>query len=133
MNLKAVEIESNCNSIAAAGGVMLNVKANARIRDELKPSKFFVYPDSSDSGLAAGAAIEALYQAGCLEKTVEFSNPYMGYSYTDTEILQHIDNYKEKYNLIIKKGTPEVIADYLIAGHEKFDPFRTEYCHCGRP
>ena len=37
--------------LVAAGGVMLNVKANALIRDQLNPASFFVFPDSEMVGL----------------------------------------------------------------------------------
>jgi carbamoyltransferase len=107
---------TNCSNIAAAGGVMLNVKANSRIRDELNTSGFFLFPDASDSGLAAGAAIETLYQAGYLRNTIQFSNPYMGHSFGDNEIYNELVQFMNEYGLSVLDATPELIANNLATG-----------------
>ncbi|MGI9165294.1 MAG: carbamoyltransferase C-terminal domain-containing protein, partial [Pyrinomonadaceae bacterium] len=104
------------NDIAAAGGVMLNVKANALIRDELNPSSFFVFPDSADGGLAAGAAMEALYQARALSGQIRFRDPYLGHSFSDEAILDSIEAYRGKHGLNVTEATPGPVADYLAQG-----------------
>jgi carbamoyltransferase len=71
--------------LAVAGGVMLNVKANGRVRDELAPSDYFVFPDSADSGLSIGAAMEGLYLCG-VATTASLPSPYLGHRYTDEQI-----------------------------------------------
>ncbi|SNR66669.1 carbamoyltransferase [Humidesulfovibrio mexicanus] len=76
-------------NLAVAGGVMLNVKANSRIRDEISPQSYFVLPDSADSGLSLGAALEALHVCGT---PVRASLPslYLGTSYTDAEVMEEL-------------------------------------------
>jgi carbamoyltransferase len=71
--------------LAVAGGVMLNVKANSRVREELRPICHFVFPDSADSGLSMGAAMEGLYVCGATTPA-SFPSPYLGHEYTDQQI-----------------------------------------------
>ena len=110
---------TGCDRIVAAGGVMLNVKGNALIRDELNPASFFVFPDAADSGLAAGAAMEALYQAGVLNKPAHFRIPYLGHGFSDEEIYRDVMHYQEEHGLLVIDGgneNPSVVADYLVRG-----------------
>lgn len=102
-------------SIAAAGGVMLNVKGNEKIKDELKPSDYFVFPDSGDSGLAVGAAMEALYQSGALKKQASFYNPFLGHEFSDEEIKQEISSFASAH-IGIREADPGFIAEILIKG-----------------
>ena len=69
---------SGCTSLAAAGGGFLNVKANQRILEELRPNHFFVFPDAADSGNAAGAALMALQLEGALTAPLRLAMPYFG-------------------------------------------------------
>ncbi|MFO1126683.1 MAG: carbamoyltransferase C-terminal domain-containing protein, partial [Methylocystis sp.] len=69
---------SGCRSLAAAGGGFLNVKANQRIVDTLRPDRFFVFPDAADSGNAAGAALMALHLEGVRPPLVRLPTPYFG-------------------------------------------------------
>lgn len=103
-------------NIAAAGGVMLNVKGNSRIRDEVKPDNFFVFPDSGDSGLSAGAAMEALYQMGALKGQAVFSNPYLGHEFSAEEMRAAVDLSAASHNLSVISATPAVIVDKLLEG-----------------
>jgi carbamoyltransferase len=71
--------------LAVAGGVMLNVKANGRVRDELAPGGYFVFPDAADSGLSIGAAMEGLSICGAAT-TASLPSPYLGHGHTDAQI-----------------------------------------------
>ncbi len=111
---------TDCRHVVAAGGVMLNVKANALIRDELQPSSFFVYPDSSDSGLAAGAAMEALHHMGKLEKSPRYWDPYLGHSFEERAIDEPVERYARERGLSARKlgedETPGFVARALTEG-----------------
>ena len=102
--------------LAAAGGVMLNVKANALIRDRLNPASFFVYPDSADSGLAAGAALEALHHEGAMHAPVAFTNPYLGHEFDDPVIDAALDRWRSAHSLVIEDATPADIASKVANG-----------------
>jgi carbamoyltransferase len=95
---------------------MLNVKANAAIRDQLKPSRFFVYPDSADSGLAVGAALEALHQAGALAGPIELATPYLGHGYTDDEIDARLRPFADRHRLRVVEASCDGLAAELAAG-----------------
>lgn len=103
-------------SLAVAGGVMLNVKANSLIRDELKPARFFVFPDSADSGLSVGAAMEALYQAGAVSGALHLRTPYVGHGFSDDEIADRLRPRVDTQRLRVEDGSPARIVQALLAG-----------------
>jgi carbamoyltransferase len=107
---------ANSRHLAAAGGVMLNVKANALIRDRLEPASFFVYPDSADSGLSAGAALEALFLEGAVREPVAFSNPYLGTAFGDDAIRSSLERWTREHPLDITEATPSDIAARVAGG-----------------
>ena len=103
-------------NLACAGGVMLNVKANALIRDSLQPERYFVFPDSGDSGLAAGAAMEALYQAGALHGQATFEHAYLGHEYPEEDIKGDLDNLSKTHGLAVQEADIGLVVDKLLEG-----------------
>jgi carbamoyltransferase len=102
--------------LAAAGGVMLNVKANALIRDRLHPRSFFVFPDSADSGLATGAAMEALFLEGHISAPIAFRTPYLGHQFDDAAIARDVGRWSEQHPLVVERTTPDEIAARIADG-----------------
>lgn len=102
--------------LAAAGGVLLNVKANALIRDTLRPDAFFVFPDAADGGLAAGAAMEALHAEGLVSAPTPFSNPYLGHEFTDAAIGDAIDRWRSRHPLSVRAAGPDEVVCQLLEG-----------------
>jgi carbamoyltransferase len=102
--------------LVTAGGVMLNVKANALIRDRLTPSTFFVFPDSADGGLAAGAALEALFLEGHVSTPTAFRDPYLGHEFSDENVTAALARWKAQHALTIETATPEMVASRILAG-----------------
>jgi carbamoyltransferase len=102
--------------LVAAGGVMLNVKANALISERLGPASFFVFPDSADGGLAAGAALEALFFEGHVAAPTTFRNPYLGHEFSDEDIGKALDRWKAQHALKIETTTPERVAARILEG-----------------
>jgi carbamoyltransferase len=102
--------------LVASGGVMLNVKANALIRDQLRPTSFFVFPDSADGGLAAGAAMEALFFEGRVPAPVTFRSPYLGHEFSDEDVTRALDTWRARHSLRIEPATPDLIAARIVAG-----------------
>jgi carbamoyltransferase len=107
---------TGCRSLVAAGGVLLNVKANALIRDELRPARTFVFPDAADSGLSVGAAMEALYQAGAMRGPVPLGTPYVGHAFDDEEIWRRLAPHVDALRLRAVEATHEMLARELAAG-----------------
>ncbi len=103
------------NKLAVAGGVMLNVKANGRIRNSLTPEKHFVFPDSADSGLALGAAMEALHVCGYPSRAC-LSSMYLGPDFSNEQLAKDLAGYE---NLDIKQcgnSLPVHVAKKLAEG-----------------
>jgi len=102
--------------LVAAGGVMLNVKANALISERLKPSSFFVFPDSADGGLAEGAALEALFFEGHIAGPIAFRDPYLGHEFSDEDVAKALDRWRAQQPLRIETATPEIVAARILEG-----------------
>ncbi len=102
--------------LVTAGGVMLNVKANALIRDRLSPASFFVFPDSADGGLAAGAALEALFFEGHISMAAAFRDPYLGHEFSDEQVTRTLERWKGQHALTIETATPEMVAARITEG-----------------
>ena len=107
---------SDSRHLVTAGGVMLNVKANALIRDRLTPSSFFVFPDSADGGLAAGAALEALFFEGHMSAPAAFRDPYLGHAFSDQAVAEALDRWKTEHALTIDRASPELVAARILEG-----------------
>lgn len=107
---------SGSRRLVAAGGVMLNVKANALIRDQLNPASFFVFPDSADGGLAAGAALEALFFEGHVSVPTTFREPYLGHEFSDDAVRKALDSWKTRHALEVEIATPDMVAARIIEG-----------------
>lgn len=103
-------------NLAVAGGVMLNVKANALIRDRLQPEQHFVFPDSGDSGLAAGAAMEALYQAGALHGQAHLEHMYLGHEYSSQNLATELDKFSKIHQLRIRDADVDFLVDKILTG-----------------
>ena len=107
---------SGSRRLVASGGVMLNVKANALIRDQLNPESFFVFPDSADGGLAAGAALEALFFEGHVSIPATFRQPYLGHEFSDEAVRKALDSWTARYALEIQIATTDMVAARILEG-----------------
>lgn len=110
---------SGSRNLVAAGGVMLNVKGNALIRDELHPDNLMIFPDSGDSGLAAGAAMEALRMEGAYRQTTRLQTPYLGHSFSDAEISVTVNDFADEHDLSVQDVSGDVaraVSEKLEAG-----------------
>ncbi len=104
---------SGCRSLAAAGGGFLNVKANRRILEELRPDHFFVFPDAADSGNAAGAALMALQLEGALGAPLRLPMPYFGNDFSPDVIESVLTS---SADLAVSRAEPDDIARALAQG-----------------
>jgi carbamoyltransferase len=102
--------------LVAAGGVMLNVKANALISNRLNPASFFVFPDSADGGLAAGAALEALFFEGHVTAPTSFRDPYLGHQFSDHDVTKAVERWRAQHALTIETASPELVAARILEG-----------------
>jgi carbamoyltransferase len=78
--------KENTRNLSASGGVMLNVKLNQRLWESGRIDKHHTYPNPGDSGIAAGAALYAYFQANPSASIPAISDLYWGPEYSATEI-----------------------------------------------
>ena len=73
-------------NLACSGGVFLNVKLNQRIWYSGRVDHQHVFPNPGDSGLSAGAALHAYFQANPRSPIHPIEDLYWGPSYTPEQI-----------------------------------------------
>lgn len=74
------------HNLSCSGGVFLNVKLNQRIWESGRVVHHHIYPNAGDSGLAAGAALYACYQANPNGTVYGIEDLYWGPQYSEQEI-----------------------------------------------
>jgi len=100
--------------LCLAGGVALNSVTNGRVLKELKPSRLFIQPASTDDGSALGAA---LFTSNSEHQQNLFHIDdivYLGPEYSDTEIEQCL--IKNKLKFIRPKYIEKLVAKEIAGG-----------------
>lgn len=101
-------------NICAAGGVFLNIKANKRIRDELKVN-LFVFPHAGDGGLSVGSALYANYLINPKTNFEKIESLDFGPEYDNKEIFEELKKQdKIKYRKV--KNIEEIVAKKIVVG-----------------
>jgi len=75
-------------NVCCAGGFFLNVKFNQKLWYTGKLKQQWIYPDCGDSGLPAGAALDAYFSARPEAEIQKISNMYLGPVFLSAEIEQ---------------------------------------------
>ncbi|MFO7826506.1 MAG: carbamoyltransferase C-terminal domain-containing protein [Cyclobacterium sp.] len=106
----------NLKAVGLAGGVGLNCKANGFVQRELALEEFFIQPAATDDGTALGAALYPFYQNKSIQ-TMTF-DPYLGNSYSDSEIASILEKYKLKFEKLpdVEKDAAQELANGKILG-----------------
>lgn len=100
------------SKISVAGGVFANVKINQRISELFEVDFLQVFPAMSDSGLAAGAALNAYYRLAQPKKNVtKFTNTYLGKEFSELEIKYLLDKLDIPYTY--DRNIEKTIAELL--------------------
>jgi len=84
---------TGCDYCATAGGVFLNVKLNQKVINTDIFKDYYIYPDSGDAGISAGAALHS-YLSPNPEKMISLDrirDVYWGAEYKDEEIKAILD------------------------------------------
>lgn len=94
--------KTGIKNLCIAGGVGLNSVANGRILKETGIESIFIIPAAGDTGQCLGNVYYGYYDILKQTKKINFSSPYLGFSYTDNEIEKELNKYEnitfEKYN-----------------------------------
>ncbi len=83
---------SESKNICVAGGSFLNCNSNERILNSGLYKKCFFLPPSDDSGIPLGCAWYGYQLISPIKKTKQLS-PYLGKTYSDSEITKSINEY----------------------------------------
>jgi carbamoyltransferase len=83
---------SDSKNICVAGGSFLNCNSNERILNSGLYEKCFFLPPSDDSGIPLGCAWYGYQLVSPIKKTKQLS-PYLGKTYSDSEIIKSINEY----------------------------------------
>lgn len=105
-------------NLTAAGGVMLNVKLNQRLWESGRIDRHHTFPNPGDAGLAAGAALDAYFQANPDAPIHPLEDLYLGPEYTDDEIEDALRLRRISYRRVddIEAFTAKQLAENRIVG-----------------
>jgi carbamoyltransferase len=110
--------KENLDALSCAGGIFLNVKLNQRLWETGKIKNHYIYPNAGDSGLAAGAALYAYFQANPNTEIYPIQDLYWGPEFSNSEIkdLLGARGLSYKYHDDIETFTAEKLAEGNIIG-----------------
>lgn len=109
--------KTGVSTIACAGGVFMNVKANQRIADLAEVKKVFFMPSAGDESSAIGAAIYGAESDYHPTKVKPLRSAYLGVEFTDDECEEAINISKahDRHNVIYYGDTANSQVAQLLA------------------
>ena len=105
-------LKENTRNLSTSGGVMLNVKLNQRLWESGKIDNHHTYPNPGDSGIAAGAALHAYFQANPNAPIHAIQDLYWGPEYSNSEIEDALNLRQLEYTRI---DNPAAVAADALA------------------
>ena len=104
---------SGCSNVCLAGGVALNVLANARILRESGFERVWVQPAAGDAGGCLGAATYLYHSVLRGEHRYRMDNAYLGPSYSNAEIHAFLDTAGVSYQVLEESHVARIVAGLL--------------------
>lgn len=104
---------SGCSNVCLAGGVALNVLANARILRESGFERVWVQPAAGDAGGCLGAATYLYHSVLRGEHRYRMDNAYLGPSYSNAEIHAFLDTAGVSYQVLEESHVARIVAELL--------------------
>lgn len=95
-----------------SGGLFANVKLNQKINELPWVEEIYILPPMGDEGLSLGAAIHKAVELGEITKPIKLKNVYLGFEYSDKEVL----DMSTEYNFSVRKYIVDEIATDLNRG-----------------
>lgn len=121
-------------NLCYTGGVALNAIANTKILQESGFKLIYIPSAPGDNGVSIGAALYGYFQVANNKRIIAPNIPsaYLGYEYSDKEVLLAINKYKKHFNVrnvnnsdIIKITAALLSKDKIVAwfqGASEFGP-----------
>lgn len=104
-------------NLCLAGGVFLNSVANYKILEETPFENIFIQPAAGDAGTSIGSALYALHALNNKpRKNNQFFSPYLGKIYTDQEIKNVLNEFKDKIHIKLPKDLNKEVAKHISDG-----------------
>src|SRR5207237_5183664 len=111
---------SACENLCLAGGVALNVLANARILRESGFRRLWIQPAAGDAGGCVGAATYLYHTVFRQPRAYQMNTSYLGPSYSDEEIHAFLDHSGVSYTKLeecaIAPTVARILADNDVVG-----------------
>ena len=95
--LKKLHAQTHNFNLCLSGGCAMNSVANGKIIYNTPYKKIFINHSPSDSGGAIGAAVLAVKKNNQKINVDTVNNPYLGNNYSNEQIKNIIENYKNKF------------------------------------
>ncbi len=102
--------------MATAGGIFLNIKNNMRLLNKRIIDDVFVYPNPSDGGAAAGAAMMGFLLKKGFYPQKEMLQSVFGRSYADSEIEKELKKTDGITYVKLSNDLPKKVAKILADG-----------------
>jgi len=106
--LNYIQNETGITNLCLGGGCAYNGTANGKIKQKTKFENLWVPPAPSDAGSAIGVCLHFYYKNEQTKQRVINTNPFLGPSYTDSQILDDISKF------ILNIGFSRLDDDVLI-------------------
>ena len=100
-------------NICVAGGLFLNCLTNHKLLEKCDLTNAFFLPPSGDDGQALGCAYYAYIHEFGYDNGFNIDLPYIGISYTDSEIKDVIKQKQLKYVRYSDDELPAIMAEYI--------------------
>lgn len=118
--IKNFQIKYGLENLCLAGGIFLNCLTNHRILGECNFKNVFILPAAGDDGQSLGSAYYAYTELFGASQQLDIKLPYVGLSYSDTDIEKAIKskrlNYKKYSDDKLAKIMAQLIYDNKILG-----------------
>lgn len=102
-----------CKNLVLSGGIFLNCILNGKIINKFNLDNFYALPPAGDDGQALGAAYYAYTKYGGLQNKFKISLPYLGISYSDSDIENALKNANLTYSFLEDDHLAEEIANHI--------------------
>lgn len=107
--------KTQIKNLCISGGVALNSVVNYKVLENTPFENVFVMPATGDTGTGIGAALYGYYALGGKHRNpskTDFS-PYLGKEYTEIEIKQSLEQYKESIIVSEPKNLHKTVAKLI--------------------
>lgn len=108
--------------LCLSGGLFLNCMMNHKILSSCDVDDIYVFPACGDDGQAIGAAINALRMNTNNYNNLSIDTPYIGLSYTNSEVKKSLDSRNIKYHYenddnLAKLAATEISKGQILGIH----------------